>query len=180
MNAASPELAVPVSAVPAASRWAFAALPPAASPAQAELWPEDAAAAAFRAAAGCALVQVGPPLLAAAVAAFRATAVRVAARIGGPAALASTQLFDAQECLRLGAEEIAWPLPAAAPPDPALAAAIAAAAALCHDAGARLKLLAPRDSPALRVWARDCAADALAILAPPGAPAGAVAAVWDL
>lgn len=182
----------------AASGWVFAA-PPAGAAArnlQAEVWLEASASvadavstAAAAAAAGCGLVQVWPAALAAVAARLHATAVRVAARIAGPGALASTQLFDAGECLRLGADEIAWPVPAglwegaAGSQDAPAAAAIAAAAVLCHAAGARLKLLAAARGDGLEAGARRSGADSLAVPLPAGesaAPAGAIARCFPL
>ena len=173
-----------------------------------ECWLDDDASAAdlravlaaIAAGAGCAVLQVPPAHLAAAVAVLRPTPVRVAAKIAGPGALATTKLFDAEECLRLGADEIAWPLGGGGDDGEANAAAcgaeIAAAAARCHDAGARLKLLLPgaargRETPGaalptLLALARSREADALAVggVGAPGsgfsAPAGAVAGVFTL
>jgi hypothetical protein len=138
--------------------------------------------------AGCTLLQVPPVHLAAAVAVLRPTPVRVAARIAGPGALATTKLFDAGECLRLGADEIAWPLESGGENG---GAEIAAAAALCHDAGARLKLLLPAAGgpaalPAMLAWARGRGADAVAVRGVGAAghgwsaPAGALAGVFAL
>lgn len=195
-------------AVLAASGWAFPS-PPASRPgnpaAGAEVWLEASASpvdavsvAAAAAAAGCGLVQVSPVVLAAVAARLRSTPVRVAARVAGPGALATTQLFDAGECLRLGADEIAWPAPgepweevADGPVSPLSAAAIsasaspaiAAAAALCHAAGARLKLLATRPENGLEAFARQSGADSLAVLIAAGesaTPAGAIARIWQL
>ncbi len=163
-----------------------------------EWWLEDdAGAAEVQAAlaviggAGCAVLQVHPVHLAAAVAVLRPTVVRVAARIAGPGALATTKLFDVGECLRLGADEIAWPLEGGGEDlFFACGVEIAAAAALCHEAGARLKLLlpaaacAPAALPAVLEWARRRGADAVAVCGVGAAgsgfsaPAGAVAGVF--
>ncbi len=167
--------------------------------AESEWWLEDDAGAADLqavlaaiGAAGCSLLQVPPVHLAAAVAVLRPTPVRVAARIAGPGALATTKLFDAGECLRLGADEIAWPLEGGgADLSAAYGAEIAAAAALCHDAGARLKLLLPAAGgpaalPAMLAWARGRGADAVAVRGVGAAgygvsaPAGALAGVFAL
>lgn len=179
----------------AVSGWAFAAPPTAPSgfpAARSEVWLEagPGASAAQReaeiaASAGCAVVQVPPLALAAVAARLRATAARVAARVAGGGALATTRLFDAAECLRLGADEIAWPL-ASEPADQGETATLAAAAALCHGAGASIKLLAPVPLDAARLaalagWALRAGADRLAMPAAggdPAAPAGAIA--WIL
>lgn len=173
-----------------------------------ECWLDDDASAAdlravlaaIAASAACAVLQVPPAHLAVAVAVLRPTPVRVAAKIAGPGALATTKLFDAEECLRLGADEIAWPLDGGGGDGEANAAAwgaeIAAAAARCHDAGARLKVLLPAAArgrealgaalPAMLALARSREADALAVggVGAPGSgfsvPAGAVAGVFAL
>ncbi len=187
-------------------RWAFAEPRPAGG-AGAECWlgdavsaPEAEALAAAAAAAGCEAVQLPPVRLAAVIAQLRPTPVRVAAAIAGPGALVSTKLFAAGECLRLGADEIAWPLawPLDGPLEgaanaAALSAEIAAAASLCHAAGARLKLLLPAAAlgAALPLLALPRGADAVAgawlCSLPPGsparlpaAPAGAVAGIFEL
>lgn len=142
--------------------------------------------------AGCSLLQVPPVHLAATVAVLRPTPVRVAARIAGPGALATTKLFDAGECLRLGADEIAWPLEGGGENDAAACGAeIATAAAMCRNAGARLKLLLPAAGgpaalPAVLQWARGRGADAVAVRGVGAAgygwsaPAGALAGVFAL
>ena len=166
-----------------------------------ECWLDDDAGAAdlrgvlaaIAAGAACAVSQVPPAHLAVAVAALRSTPVRVAARAAGPGALATTKLFDAGECLRLGADEIAWPMEGGGEDQfSACGAEIAAAAALCHDAGARLKLLlpaavgGPAALPAVLEWARRRGADAVAVCGVGAAgsgfsaPAGAVAGVFTL
>ena len=168
--------------------------------AESEWWLEDDAGAvdlpavlAVIGGAGCMLLQVPPVHLAAAVAVLRPTPVRVAARIAGPGALATTKRFDAGECLRLGADEIAWPLEGGGEDlSAACGAEIATAAVLCHDAGARLKLLLPAAArgpaalPAMLAWARGRGADAVAVRGVGAAgygwsaPAGALAGVFAL
>lgn len=95
---------------------------------------------------GCAAVCVNPAHLARAVAALRGTPVRAVAAVNFPlgAGLASAVVREAEECLKLGADDLDLVAPLAAlksGDEAAVLAILAPVAAAAHACGARLKVI---------------------------------------